>query len=82
MRQTMMWAGLLLIGLASGPLRAADSAASAGVAGLYELEPERVICVTAFGDRLVFTDFLRGTGGPLTWDGEQLVARRAGDARS
>jgi dienelactone hydrolase len=76
----MRWfsAALLLAGLSAGPVRAADAVAPAGVAGLYELEPERVIGVTAFGDRLMFTDFLQGMGGPLTWDGEQLVARRAG----
>ncbi|HEU5179313.1 MAG TPA: prolyl oligopeptidase family serine peptidase [Candidatus Polarisedimenticolia bacterium] len=71
-------AGLLMAGLAAETALSADSAAPAGVAGLYELEPQRVIGVTAIRDHLMFTDFGREmTGGPLAWDGEQLVARRA-----
>ncbi len=79
MRQAMrlVAAGLWVMALAAGPIRA-DTGAPSGVAGLYELEPERVIGVTAIGDRLVFTDFAREMmGGPLGWDGEQLIARRA-----
>jgi dienelactone hydrolase len=66
------------LALGAGRIGAADAPAPAGVAGLFELDPQRVIGITALGDQLVFTDFLKGVGGPLAWDGEQLVARRAG----
>ena len=70
-----LWMAGLAVGSATA--WAAGTPAPAEVAGLYELEPERVIGVTAFGDKLLLTDFLKGTGGPLAWNGDQLEARRA-----